>query len=64
MRKKGRKLIKSLDVMKYVTLNNLQNRNKLPIGRKIIPINNSSFFQDLTRKTEKIIRITETIMSG
>jgi len=64
MRKKGRKLIKYLDVMKWVTLNNLQNTNRLPTGKTIIESNNNSFFRNFDKAREKIARMTATIVNG
>jgi hypothetical protein len=64
IRKKGRKLIKYLDVMKWVTLNNLQNRRRLPIGRIIIASSNNSFFRDFDRARERITRRTATMIRG
>jgi hypothetical protein len=64
MRNKGRKLIKYLDVMKWVTSNSLQNRKRPPIGRIIIANNNNSFFRDLGRAKGRMIRIAATIIRG
>jgi hypothetical protein len=60
----GRKPTKYLDVMKWVTLNNLQNRKSPPIGRVMVTSNNNSFILDFDKAREKTIRIAETIMRG
>ncbi len=64
MRKRGRKLIKYLEAMKCVALNNLQNISRPPIGKITIASNNNSFFLDFNRKRARIIRIGATISRG
>jgi hypothetical protein len=60
----GRKLTTYLDVMKWVTLNNLQNRKSAPIGRVMVRSNNNAFILYFDKASEKTINIADAIMRG
>ena len=64
IRKRGRKLIKYLEVMKWVILSNLQKRKRLPIGRKKTVKRTIPFFRNFEKMGKRISRMNETIVSG
>ena len=64
IRKRGKKLIKYLEVMKWEILNNLQNKYSPPIGKMKRLRRISAFVRDFEKKGKEIKRITETILRG
>jgi hypothetical protein len=62
--KRGKKLMKYLEVMKWETLNNLQYKNSPPIGTMKTPMRRAAFLLGFEKKNKDIKRITETIVRG
>jgi hypothetical protein len=62
--KRGKKLMKYLEVKKWEIPNNLQYRNSPPIGRMKTPMRRIAFVLDFEKKNKDIKRITETIVRG
>ena len=62
--KRGKKLMKYLEVMKWEILNNLQYKYSPPIGKMKTPTRRMAFLLDFKKKNKDIKRITETIVRG
>jgi len=62
--KRGKKLMKYLELMKWEISNNLQYKNSPPIGRMKTPMRRMAFLLDFEKKSKDIKRITETIVRG
>jgi hypothetical protein len=64
IKKMGKKLIKYLEVIKWLTFNNLQNRYSPPIGRTKVVKRTIAFFLCFEKIGKRIRRITEVIIRG
>src|SRR4030042_2823988 len=64
IKKSGRKLIKYLEVIKWLISNNLEKRNNPPIGRMKEAKRTRAFFLCLEKKGNRINKIIETIING
>ena len=64
IKKRGRKLIKYLEVIKWVTLKNLQKRGSPTIGRMKRAKRTKAFFGFLEKRGKRMSRIAEAVISG
>ena len=64
IKKRGKKLIKYLEVMKWEILSNLQYRYSPPIGKMKRLRRIRAFVRDFVKKKKEIKSITETIVRG
>jgi hypothetical protein len=62
--KRGKKLMKYLELMKCEVSNILQYKNSPPIGRMKTPMRSAAFVLDLEKKNKDNKRIIETIVRG
>jgi hypothetical protein len=64
MKKRGRKLIKYLEVTKWAMLSSLQKRKSPPMGKTKTVRRMRAFFLYFEKKGQRINRITETVIRG
>jgi cell envelope opacity-associated protein A len=64
MKKRGRKLIKYLEVTKWERLSNLQNKKSPPMGRRKTIKRTRAFFLNLEKAGKRISKITEASVRG
>lgn len=64
IKKIGRKLIKYLEVMKWVMLNSVQNKYSPPTGKMKTAKSTRLFFLFLEKKGKRMSRVMETIVRG
>ena len=62
--KRGKKLIKYLEEIKWKILNNLQYKYSPPVGRMKMPSRIREFLRDFEKKNKHIKRTNETSVRG